>query len=411
MGSAFRRVIERRVAGAGIHIGGDEPWDVRVHNPRLYARVLAMGTVGLGDAYMDGWWDCDAIDEMVARVQAADVVTKFSSVHVRFGEIDSRIRNRQTRIRSQAVARNDYDVGNDLFDRMLDRRMLYSCGYWRSASDLDAAQEAKLALIANKLGLEPGMRVLDIGCGWGGAAAYFAEAHGCEVVGVTISQRQAELARHRCADLPVDIRVEDYREIDEQFDRVYSIGMFEHVGVKNYRTYMDVCRRCLRDPDGLMLLHTIGASQSRHSSDPWIERHIFPNSMLPSAVQITEAAEEMLELQDWQNLGADYDPTLMAWHRNVEAAWGGSSPAMTSAFGACGGSTCCRPRAASGRADCSFGRSSCRAPASPGRIALTASAERSGCSQRSSTRQTVTNLAAERTSTRSISRGRLVATR
>jgi cyclopropane-fatty-acyl-phospholipid synthase len=322
MGSAFRRVIERRVAGAGIHIGGDEPWDVRVHNPRLYARVLAMGTVGLGDAYMDGWWDCDAIDEMVARVQAADVVTKFSSVHVRFGEIDSRIRNRQTRIRSQAVARKHYDVGNDLFDRMLDRRMLYSCGYWRSASDLDAAQEAKLALIANKLGLEPGMRVLDIGCGWGGAAAYFAEAHGCEVVGVTISQRQAELARHRCADLPVDIRVEDYREIDEQFDRVYSIGMFEHVGVKNYRTYMDVCRRCLRDPDGLMLLHTIGASQSRHSSDPWIERHIFPNSMLPSAVQITEAAEEMLELQDWQNLGADYDPTLMAWHRNVEAAWG-----------------------------------------------------------------------------------------
>ena len=292
-----------------------------MHDPRLYARVLAAGTVGLGDAYMDGWWDCDAIDEMIARVQVAEAASEFSSPIGRFVEIESRIRNHQTRVRSREVAQKHYDVGNDLYERMLDRRMIYSCGYWKSATGLDQAQEHKLELVANKLGLEPGMRVLDIGCGWGGAAAYFAETRGCELVGVTISERQAVLARRRCVDLPVDIRVQDYRELDERFDRVYSIGMFEHVGVKNYRTYMDVCRRCLRDRDGLTLLHTIGGSRSQHSTDPWIERHIFPNSMLPSAAQITEAAEQRLELQDWHNFGADYDPTLMAWHRNIDAAW------------------------------------------------------------------------------------------
>ena len=316
-----RAVAERLVGEADIRIGGDRPWDVRVHDARLFRRVLTEGTLGLGEAYMDGWWECDAIDQMVERAQRAGAPGRMSAPMLALGTVRSLVRNPQTRERAREVGRRHYDVGNDLYTRMLDRRMIYSCGYWRCATDLDAAQEAKLALVADKLGVEPGMRVLDIGCGWGGAAAYLAEERGCEVVAITISEQQAQLARERCRDLPVEIRLQDYRDVHEPFDRVYSIGMFEHVGVRNYRTYMDVCRRCLRDPDGLTLIHTIGGSRSKRATDPWIERYIFPNSMLPSAAQITAAAERRLELQDWQNFGAFYDRTLMAWHANVEAAW------------------------------------------------------------------------------------------
>ena len=315
------RLVERWAAAADIDVGGDRPWDVQVHDERTFARVLTTGTLGLGEAYMDGWWDCDAIDQMVERAQGTGLAGTLSTRLAPIQAVGSTVRNQQSKRRSREVGRRHYDVGNDLYRRMLDERMLYSCAYWRRATTLGEAQERKFELIANKLELEPGMRVLDIGCGWGGAAAYFAEVRGCELVGVTISEQQAALARERCAALPVDIRLQDYRDIDETFDRVYSIGMFEHVGVRNYRTYMQTCRRLLRDADGLTLLHTIGGSRSRRATDPWVEKYIFPNSMLPSARQIVEAAEGVLQLQDWHNFGADYDRTLMAWHANIDAAW------------------------------------------------------------------------------------------
>ncbi|MCB0967797.1 MAG: cyclopropane fatty acyl phospholipid synthase [Ilumatobacter sp.] len=321
MASYAARLMERWAEAADIRVGGDRPWDVRVHDERVYRRVITTGTLGLGEAYMDGWWDCDAIDEMVDRAQGTGLAGTLSTRLAPVQAVASVAHNQQSKRRSREVGRRHYDVGNDLYRRMLDERMIYSCAYWRRASSLDEAQEHKLELIANKLGLEPGMRVLDIGCGWGGAAAYFAERRGCELVGVTISEQQAVLARERCADLPVEVRLQDYRDVDETFDRVYSIGMFEHVGVRNYRTYMEACRRLLRDPDGLTLIHTIGGSRSRRATDPWVERYIFPNSMLPSAKQIAEAAEGVLQLQDWHNFGPDYDRTLMAWHANSEAAW------------------------------------------------------------------------------------------
>ena len=319
--SGAQRLFERLAEPADIRIGGDRPWDVQVHDERLFQRVLATGTLGLGEAYMDGWWDCDAIDDMVDRAQRADVASRIRSPLTLIRVAESKMRNRQSKHRSFAVGERHYDIGNDLYVRMLDERMIYSCGYWRNAGDLDAAQEAKLDLVANKLGLEAGMRVLDIGCGWGGAARYFSQRFGCEVVGITVSREQARLARERCHGLPVEIRVQDYRDVDERFDRVYSIGMFEHVGSRNYPTYMRVVRRCLADGDGLSLLHTIGGLRSRRSTDPWIERHIFPNSMLPSAAQITEASEGQLVIEDWHNFGADYDPTLMAWHANLAPVW------------------------------------------------------------------------------------------
>jgi cyclopropane-fatty-acyl-phospholipid synthase len=321
MASRLRAHFENLAETADIRLEGDRPWDIKVHDERMFQRVLARGTLGLGEGYMDGWWDCDQLDELVRRAQSADIVRHLISPTTVARVAQAKVMNLQSRRRAFTIGERHYDIGNDLYRRMLDSRMIYSCGYWRNADTLDAAQEAKLQLIANKLELEAGMRVLDIGCGWGGAALFIAEKLGCEVVGVTVSREQATLARERCAGLPVDIRLQDYRELDEPFDRVYSIGMFEHVGVKNYKTYMEVVRRCLRDPDGLSVLHTIGSLQSRSQTDPWVEKYIFPNSMLPSMAQIARAAEGRLVIEDVQNFGAYYDRTLMAWKANVDAHW------------------------------------------------------------------------------------------
>jgi cyclopropane-fatty-acyl-phospholipid synthase len=321
MTSRLRAHFEKLAEAADIRIDGERPWDIRIHDERMFQRLLARGTLGLGEAYMDGWWDCDQLDELVRRAQSADLVRHLSSPTTVARIAQAKVMNLQSGRRAFAIGEQHYDIGNDLYRRMLDSRMMYSCGYWRNADTLDAAQEAKLALIANKLEVEAGMRVLDIGCGWGGAAQYFAEKLGCEVVGVTVSREQATLARERCAGIPVEIRLQDYRELNEPFDRVYSIGMFEHVGVKNYKTYMDVVRRCLRDGDGLSVLHTIGGLRSRHQTDPWMEKYIFPNSMLPSIAQVATATEGRLVIEDLQNFGPYYDRTLMAWKANIEAHW------------------------------------------------------------------------------------------
>jgi cyclopropane-fatty-acyl-phospholipid synthase len=321
MSSPLRSHFQRLVEPADIRINGDRPWDVQVHDDRLYQRVLAQGTLGLGEAYMEGWWDCDALDQMVARAQQSDITRRLTAPRLMVRVAHAKLTNLQSKRRAFQIGERHYDIGNDLYECMLDARMIYSCAYWRDAETLDEAQEAKLELIKDKLLLEPGMRVLDIGCGWGGTARFLAERAGCEVVGVTVSREQAQLARQRCAGLPIEVRLQDYREIDEPFDRIYSIGMFEHVGVKNYTTYFDVVRRCLRDRQGVSLLHTIGGLRSRNQTDPWIEKYIFPNSMLPSMAQISKAAESRMVIEDVHNFGADYDRTLLEWHANIERGW------------------------------------------------------------------------------------------
>ena len=198
--------------------------------------------------------------------------------------------------------------------------MTYTCGYWKEATSLAEAQIAKLDLICRKLQLEPGMRVLDIGCGWGSFMAYAAENYGVQCVGVTISREQCDWAKRHHSSPHLDFRLQDYRDMRETFDRIVSIGMFEHVGRKNHRTYMEVAARCLED-DGLFLLHTIGKNRRRNIPDPWIDRYIFPNGDLPSIGQIGDAVDGLFIVEDMHNFGADYDKTLMAWHRNFENAW------------------------------------------------------------------------------------------
>ncbi|MFO8113704.1 MAG: cyclopropane fatty acyl phospholipid synthase [Desulfosalsimonadaceae bacterium] len=316
-----RHYIEEALHEAGITINGDRPYDILVYNNDLYDRVISEGSIGVGESYMDGWWDCPALDQFFDKIFRANIKKIFEgNWHFYAHVLKSRVLNLQKGKHAYEVGIRHYDVGNDFYRDMLDRRMTYTCGYWADAATLDEAQEAKLDLICRKLQLKPGMSVLDIGCGWGSFATYAAEKYGAEVTGVTISREQAEMAEQECSGLPVDIRLQDYRDVTGKFDRVLSIGMFEHVGYKNYRTYMETTARCLKE-DGIALLQTIGSNKSVHTSNPWINKYIFPNSMLPSIAQIGDAMEGLFVMEDWHNFGPDYDKTLMAWHENFEKFW------------------------------------------------------------------------------------------
>ena len=318
--SRFAQRVERLLAEADVRIGGDRPWDIQVHDPRTYARMLGQGSLGLGEGYMDGDWDAESLDGFLFHVLNARLDERVHGTGEIRDALFARLFNPQTRRRSREVGERHYDLGNDLYQAMLGARLVYSCGYWRQADNLDDAQAAKLDLVCRKLQLKPGMRVLDIGCGWGEALKFAAERYGISGVGVTISKEQAEYARELCKGLPIEIRLQDYRDLHEPFDAAFSLGMFEHVGVKNYRTYFETARRVLPE-HGLFLLHTIGTNRSVNHTDPWIGKYIFPNSMLPSAAQIAQASEGLFVLEDWHSFGTDYDRTLQAWRTNVERAW------------------------------------------------------------------------------------------
>jgi cyclopropane-fatty-acyl-phospholipid synthase len=316
-----KRMIQDIFDLADIQVNGNRPWDIQVRNPKFYKRVLAGGSLALGESYMDEWWDCLVLDQFFDKILGARLDQKVrKSKQALWAILKAKMTNVQNRSRAFEVGRRHYDIGCGLFSIMLDKMMNYSCGYWNKAKDLDSAQEAKLDLICRKMGLKPGMKVLDIGCGWGGFAKFAAEKHDVRVVGIAVSREQVAFAKKFCQRLPVEIRLQDYRELEEKFDRIISVGMFEHVGYRNYRTYMEVVHRCLK-LDGLFLLHTIEGNTSVSSTDPWIDKYIFPNSMLPSAKQITSSAEGLFMLEDWHSFGHYYDNTLMAWYRNFTKNW------------------------------------------------------------------------------------------
>ncbi len=315
-----QELLETLLSGSGVNINGAHPYDIQVHDPRFVWRVLARGTLGAGETYVDGVWDCAQLDEMVCRLLRVEVETRMSRRWQWWAVVRATLLNLQRPSRAFTVGARHYDIGDDLFEIMLDRRMIYTCAYWRQAHTLDEAQEHKLDLVCRKLGLQAGMSVLDIGCGWGGAARYAAERYGVKVTGITVSRNQAAAATAHCRGLPIDIQLQDYRSLRGRFDRIYSVGMFEHVGLCNYREYFVNVRRLLAS-DGLFLLHTIGRNISQRSNENFTEKYIFPNSLVPSAQQITAALERQFVVEDWHSFGVDYDRTLMAWYRRFEDGW------------------------------------------------------------------------------------------
>ena len=320
--AAGRRTFEHRLQtwleAADVRLNGSRPWDPRIIRPRALWRC-ARGTLEAGRAYADGDWECPALDELAARLvrarQPYDVFPRWR----RLLRCAGRWRNPQRPRKSRGAVRH-YEGRSDLFQSMLGSTMAYSCGYWANAATLDEAQAAKHDLVCRKLGIEPGMRVLDVGCGWGAFAEHAARHYGAIVTGVTLADEQAALAHERTAGLRVSIVASDYRRVEGRFDRVVSIGMFEHVGPRNYRTFFRKLAGWLV-PDGLALLHSIGGLRSTTSTDPWLDTFIFPGSVIPSEAQIARASEGLFVLEDWHNFGAYYDKTLCAWHENVSRAW------------------------------------------------------------------------------------------
>ncbi len=326
-----KEIIQALVADSDIIINGTRSWDIRVHNDTFFERVISGGSLGLGESYMDGWWDVEHLDEFFSKILRSGLEKRARrSPQMALYYLRGKIFNVQ-KSRAFHIGEHHYDIGNDLYAAMLDKRMAYTCGYWNGnppAGGLDEAQEAKLDLVCRKLNLKRGQRVLDIGSGWGSFIKFAAERYGAHCIGVTVSKEQAEYANATRSNLPIETRLQDYRDVNEKFDHIVSLGMFEHVGYKNYKTYMKKVSSMLTD-DGLFLLHTIGGNKSVAGFDPWIEKYIFPNSMLPSVRQIAGAAEDFFVMEDWHNFGMDYDATLMHWYKNFNAHW----PAFQQKYG------------------------------------------------------------------------------
>ena len=319
--------LQAIVSAADVRFNGDRPWDLQVHNSALYPALLRDGSMALGNGYVRGDWDCEQLDELICRLLRAHA-NRPLTLPAQLTELSRVLRdlliNPQTLRRSFAVGRRHYDIDPRVYAAMLDPQMTYSCGYWRGATDLATAQDHKLRLICEKLQLQPGMRLLDLGCGWGSLAAYAARHYGVEVVGITVSSQQAQWMRRHLADLPIRVEQCDYRQLPKRdpgvFDRIASVGMFEHVGRRNDRTFFATLESLL-DPDGLVLLHTIGSACTTRRTDPWIDTYIFPGGRLPSACQLARGLEGRFLIEDWENFGLDYDRTLMAWWQNFQGAW------------------------------------------------------------------------------------------
>jgi cyclopropane-fatty-acyl-phospholipid synthase len=317
--AAARGYLERTLSTADIRLDGERQWDPRVRDPRFFTAVLLRGSLGLGESYMDDWWDCEALDQFFCRIFEGGLARQ-GRRGAPLKALATRLIDRNNLRRSRRVAHQHYDLGNDLFVQMLDTNMQYTCAYWQGAADLDEAQVNKMELICDKLELEKGMRVLELGCGFGTFARFMAAERGCRVTAYNISSRQIAYGRDACRGLPVDIIEGDYRTATGKFDRVVAVGLCEHVGEKHYRELMEVAHRCLGD-GGLFLLHTIGNNVPRRTVDPWFDRYVWPNGLIPAISQLAPAWEGLFLVEDLHNFGADYDHTLMAWWRNVEEAW------------------------------------------------------------------------------------------
>lgn len=327
MQKQIENLITNRLEKAEIQINGNNPWDIIVHDKRFYNAVFFKQNLGAGESYMQGFWDCKQLDELFFRICRKNQEDEFNSpIKDLFKIIQNTLINQQSPSRSMDVTTIHYNLDNHLYEQMLGKSMAYTCGYWKEAKNLDEAQFAKYELVCKKLYLKAGDKVLEIGSGWGGLAKYMAEKYQCEVVALDIGTAANQFAKEHCKNLPIQLYQCDYRDIETynhnkiKFDKIVSIGVLEHVGYKNYKTLMSLARQQIKD-DGLFLLHSIGGNTSKRFCDAWIDKYIFPHGMLPSIKQLGDSFENQFIVEDLQNFGAYYDPTLMAWYKNLNEHW------------------------------------------------------------------------------------------
>lgn len=314
-----KKIIVDALQTAGIKVNGSKPWDIKIHNENIYTRILRDGNIGIGEGYMAGEWDAKALDELVYKAVTGDVEEKILKDTGLFLKLIPQIILEKIKNKNPyEIAKKHYDLGNDLFTKMLDKRMAYTCGYWKNAKNLDEAQEHKLDLVCQKLRLLPGMRVLDIGGGWGSFAKYAAQKYKVHVVNITVSKEQLALANNLCHGLPVENRLQDYQSLNEKpYDRIVSIGMFEHVRTENYEKFMKIVKLNLKD-DGLFLLHTIGNHITASINTSWTAKYIFPNSEIPAFGKLAPVIDQYFVVEDLQNFSSYYDKTLLSWFANFD---------------------------------------------------------------------------------------------
>jgi len=317
-----KKLCQKILAQAGIKINGQNNWDIQVKNEKLYDRIIKNGSIGLGESYMDGWWDVKELDVFFDKLLGThlDKSPELRNLQTILQILKSKFLNAGHKMYAYEIGEKHYDIGNDLFKLMLEEPMAYSCAYWKNADNLADAQIAKFDLICQKLNLQKGDKILDIGCGWGEFMKYAVEKYKVSAVGITVSEEQARWINENYKNLNLKASIKDYRDLNGKFDKIISIGMFEHVGYKNYRIYMKKIHSLL-ETKGLFLLHTIGRNTSLSTTDPWIEKYIFPKGMLPSIKQIAGSIEGLFVMEDWHNFGTDYDKTLMVWFDNFNKNW------------------------------------------------------------------------------------------
>jgi cyclopropane-fatty-acyl-phospholipid synthase len=315
-----REIITQLALVSGINIGTD----IIVNDERFYDKVFKDDSLGLGESYMLGWWDAGdiSLDEIFYRISKADLKSKLNelSYYTKIKMISLVIYNYWFPVNriedSKIIALQHYDLGNDIYESMLDP-MVYSCAYFKNSSDsLSQAQVNKMELIAQKIDIKSGMKILDIGCGWGELAKYLSLS-GAFVDAITISEQQYKYAVEYFGNDHAKFYLTDYRTFNPeyQYDAIVSVGMFEHVNSNNYKEFMKIVHKLLK-PKGIFLLHTIGSNITTTICDRWINKYIFPNSALPSLAQIANSSEKIFAIEDVQNLGPHYDKTLMHWYYN-----------------------------------------------------------------------------------------------
>jgi cyclopropane-fatty-acyl-phospholipid synthase len=308
-------------------VGSALPLHLIIHNPDTCDRLLAFGTLGFCEAYMDGWWNeaNDNLVELIGLFHRSNVYAKARNritIALALKIITQRLQTVPILIQnSRKNVQHHYDLGNDFYQQFLDPTMTYSCGYQRQETDsLEQMQRQKYELICRKLALQPGESLIDIGCGWGGMLIYAAEHYGISGTGVTLSEPQAKLAREyikqRGLSDQLKIIIADYREVQGQYDKFVSIGMFEHVGKGNFATFMQKIFQLLT-PNGIGLLHTI-VTQSNERNGAWVDKYIFPGGYAPQLHELTQnlwAAK--LSVAHCENLKPHYAETMKRWAANL----------------------------------------------------------------------------------------------
>lgn len=299
--------------------------DIIVNNNNFYTKLLKHGEIGLGESYVDKDWDSNNLEETLYNLIINQKKIENAIIKNSPNLIIKKLLDIPSDIFSTDNTKNDikfhYDIGNKLYENMLGKSMLYSCAYfYKQGLSLDEAQYAKLDLIAKKLNLKEGMRVLDIGCGFGTAAIYLSKKFNVNILGISLSKEQINYFNSIYTGTQVQVIYKDYRELTREhnnsYDCIYSIGMFEHIGINNHIDYYNKCFKLLKT-NGTMLIHTIVSNKRLYSHNSWITKYIFPGAELPHISDFTKKYTDNWLLQDLQCIGKSYSKTLLAWKKNI----------------------------------------------------------------------------------------------